>query len=113
MTAQQGLDTLPFDVFYQIATSLDDRDFVNLSRTNRALYSLSQSEQIARKTVEVDQVSPLARSTILIPVYRMFYFIVKKVRLPWRPSLGFVKLSGIGLLFTRLSPRQIHIQWSA
>ncbi|KXG46623.1 uncharacterized protein PGRI_054790 [Penicillium griseofulvum] len=52
MTAQQGLDTLPFDVFYQIATSLDDRDFVNLSRTNRALYSLSQSEQIARKTVE-------------------------------------------------------------
>ncbi|CAI7659765.1 unnamed protein product [Penicillium glandicola] len=52
MTALQSLDTLPFDVFYQIATSLDDRDFVNLSRTNRALYSLSQSEQIARKTVE-------------------------------------------------------------
>ncbi|KAJ5404756.1 hypothetical protein N7465_006040 [Penicillium sp. CMV-2018d] len=52
MTTIQSLDTLPFDVFYQIATSLDDRDFVNLSRTNRALYSLSQSEQIARKTVE-------------------------------------------------------------
>ncbi|KAG0153573.1 hypothetical protein PDIDSM_2227 [Penicillium digitatum] len=48
----RNLDTLPFDVFYQIATSLDDRDLVNLSRTNRTLYSLSQSEQIARKTVE-------------------------------------------------------------
>ncbi|KAJ6181325.1 hypothetical protein N7519_011786 [Penicillium mononematosum] len=48
----QSLNTLPFDVFYQIATSLDDRDFVNLSHTSRALYSLSQSEQIARKTVE-------------------------------------------------------------
>ncbi|KAJ5687031.1 hypothetical protein N7536_009650 [Penicillium majusculum] len=52
MKTIQSLDTLPFDVFYQIATSLDDRDFVNLSRTSRALYSLSQSEQIARKTVE-------------------------------------------------------------
>lgn len=58
MTAVQSLETLPFDVFYQIATSLDDRDFVNLSRTSHALYSLSQSEQIARKTIEVGQVSP-------------------------------------------------------
>jgi hypothetical protein len=49
----QSLDTLPFDVFYQIATSLDDRDFINLSRSNRALRALTQSEQIARKTVEV------------------------------------------------------------
>lgn len=55
----QSLNTLPFDAFYQIATSLDDRDFVNLSHTSRALYSLSQSEQIARKTVEVGQVNPL------------------------------------------------------
>jgi hypothetical protein len=54
----QSLNTLPFDVFYQIATSLDDRDFMNLSHTSRALYTLSQSEQIARKTVEVGQVNP-------------------------------------------------------
>lgn len=60
MKTIQSLDTLPFDVFYQIATSLDDRDFVNLSRTSRALYSLSQSEQIARKTVEVRRNQPLA-----------------------------------------------------
>lgn len=58
MKTLQSLDTLPFDVFYQIATSLDDRDFVNLSRTSRTLYSLSQSEQIARKTVEVDEANP-------------------------------------------------------
>lgn len=60
MKTIQSLDTLPFDVFYQIATSLDDRDFVNLSRTSRTLYSLSQSEQIARKTVEVSPSQPLA-----------------------------------------------------
>ncbi|KAJ5135032.1 uncharacterized protein N7515_004310 [Penicillium bovifimosum] len=52
MTTLHNLDTLPFDVFYQIAVSLDDRDYINLSRTNRALYDLSQSEQIARKIVE-------------------------------------------------------------
>lgn len=49
----QRLDTLPFDVFYQIATSLDDRDLIHLSRVNRALHSIAQSEQIARKTIEV------------------------------------------------------------
>ncbi|CDM28284.1 hypothetical protein DTO013E5_3814 [Penicillium roqueforti] len=47
-----SLDTLSYDVFYQIATLLDDCDFINLSRTSRALYHLSRSEQIARKTVE-------------------------------------------------------------
>ncbi|KAJ5234072.1 uncharacterized protein N7469_005838 [Penicillium citrinum] len=46
------LDNLPFDVFYQIATSLDDRDCIHLSRANRSLYYSMQSELIARKTVE-------------------------------------------------------------
>lgn len=49
------LDNLPFDVFYQIATSLDDRDCIHLSRANRSLYYSMQSELIARKTVEVCQ----------------------------------------------------------
>lgn len=49
----KSLDSLPFDVFYQIATSLDDRDCINLSRTNRALRDLIKSDPIARKTVEV------------------------------------------------------------
>ncbi|KAJ5768172.1 hypothetical protein N7533_000755 [Penicillium manginii] len=48
----QRLDNLPFDVFYQIATSLDDRDCIHLSRTNRIIYDSMQSELIARKTVE-------------------------------------------------------------
>lgn len=47
------LDSLPFDVFYQIAISLDDRDYINLSRTNRALRALMESELITRKIVEV------------------------------------------------------------
>lgn len=47
------LDSLPFDVFYQIATSLDDHDCIHLSRTNRAIHELMKSDLIARKTVEV------------------------------------------------------------
>ncbi|CAI7594306.1 unnamed protein product [Penicillium pancosmium] len=46
------LDNLPFDVFYQIATSLDDRDSIQLSRTNRIIHDSMQSELIARITVE-------------------------------------------------------------
>lgn len=53
MPAARSLDSLPFDIFYEIATSLDDRDFINLSRTNRALRDLAQSDLVARKTVEV------------------------------------------------------------
>ncbi|KAJ6114489.1 hypothetical protein N7486_000267 [Penicillium sp. IBT 16267x] len=52
MPAARSLDSLPFDIFYEIATSLDDRDFINLSRTNRALRDLAQSDLVARKTVE-------------------------------------------------------------
>lgn len=49
------LDNLPFDVFYQIATSLDDRDSIQLSRTNRIIHDSMQSELIARITVEVSR----------------------------------------------------------
>ncbi|KAJ5692734.1 hypothetical protein N7462_002157 [Penicillium macrosclerotiorum] len=52
MPAPPTLDTLPFDVFYQIATSLDDVDCVHLSRTNRAIHAFMDSDLIARKTVE-------------------------------------------------------------
>ncbi|KAJ5593977.1 uncharacterized protein N7459_000185, partial [Penicillium hispanicum] len=52
MPPSQSLDSLPFDVFYQIATSLDDRDCIQLSRTNRALHACMESDLIARKTVE-------------------------------------------------------------
>ena len=48
------LDSLPFDVFYQIATSLDDRDCIHLSRTNHALHELMESDLITRKIVEVN-----------------------------------------------------------
>ncbi|EAW09905.1 F-box domain protein [Aspergillus clavatus NRRL 1] len=46
------LDSIPYDVFYQIASSLDCDDFVNLSRVNRALHSLMREDSIARKTIE-------------------------------------------------------------
>lgn len=51
--ASRSLDSLPFDVFFQIATLLDDRDCVNLSRTNKILHESMKNELIAKKTVEV------------------------------------------------------------
>lgn len=47
------LEGLPFDVFHQIAASLDDRDYINLSRTCRLLHNSMESELTARKTAEV------------------------------------------------------------
>ncbi|KAJ5656704.1 hypothetical protein N7507_008654 [Penicillium longicatenatum] len=47
-----GIPTPFFDILYQIATSLDDRDFIHPSRTNRALYDSIRSDTMARKTVE-------------------------------------------------------------
>ncbi|KAF7133954.1 hypothetical protein CNMCM5793_005480 [Aspergillus hiratsukae] len=46
------LDSIPYDVFYQIASGLDCHDFINLSRVNQALNTLMQNESIARKTIE-------------------------------------------------------------
>ncbi|KAA8646516.1 hypothetical protein EYZ11_004821 [Aspergillus tanneri] len=48
----KNLDSIPYDVFYQVASTLDCHDFVHLSRVNRALNSMMRSESIARKTVE-------------------------------------------------------------
>jgi hypothetical protein len=50
--------SLPFDILYQIATSLDDRDFIRPSRTNRALYDSIRSDAMAPKTVEVKRLPP-------------------------------------------------------
>ncbi|KAI9934372.1 hypothetical protein ASPWEDRAFT_169999 [Aspergillus wentii DTO 134E9] len=52
MTDTRNLDTIPYDVFYQIASKLDCHDFIHLSRVNRNLNSLTQNESIARKTLE-------------------------------------------------------------
>ncbi|KAH8424322.1 F-box domain protein [Aspergillus melleus] len=48
----KNLDTIPYDVFYQVASTLDCHDFIHLSRVNRSLNALMQSESIARKTIE-------------------------------------------------------------
>ena len=54
MTDQtRSLDSIPYDVFYQVASKLDCHDFINLSRANRALNHAMSSEPIARKTIEV------------------------------------------------------------
>ncbi|KAG2414835.1 hypothetical protein HFD88_006023 [Aspergillus terreus] len=48
----KNLDSIPYDVFYQVASTLDCHDLIHLSRVNRALHSLTRSESIARKTLE-------------------------------------------------------------
>lgn len=49
----KNIDSIPYDVFYQVASTLDCPDLIHLSRVNRALHTLTQSDSIARKTVEV------------------------------------------------------------
>ncbi|RJE21396.1 F-box domain protein [Aspergillus sclerotialis] len=48
----RSLDSIPYDIFYQIASRLDCYDFVNLSRVNRSTYSLTLTDSLARKTIE-------------------------------------------------------------
>ncbi|RMJ25325.1 F-box domain protein [Aspergillus sp. HF37] len=48
----RSLDSITYDVFYQIACQLDCHDFVSLSRVSRSTYSLMLVESIARKTIE-------------------------------------------------------------
>ncbi|KAJ5216848.1 hypothetical protein N7468_009856 [Penicillium chermesinum] len=53
MPAAPGLASLPFDIFYEIATLLDDRDYVNLSRTSRHIHETMKSDLLAKKPLEV------------------------------------------------------------
>lgn len=55
MANSLNLDSLPFDIFYQIATLLDDSDSIHLSRTNRAIHALMTSDLIAHKIVTVSE----------------------------------------------------------
>ncbi|KAE8358474.1 hypothetical protein BDV27DRAFT_137677 [Aspergillus caelatus] len=48
----RNLDCIPYDVFYQVASTLDCHDFVHLSRVNQSLNALMRNESLARKTVE-------------------------------------------------------------
>ncbi|KAJ6171534.1 hypothetical protein N7470_000601 [Penicillium chermesinum] len=52
MPAAPGLASLPFDIFYEIATLLDDRDYVNLSRTSRHIHETMKSDLLAKKPLE-------------------------------------------------------------
>ncbi|KAL4974042.1 hypothetical protein BDW66DRAFT_161539 [Aspergillus desertorum] len=50
----RNLDSIPYDVFYQVASKLDCHDYIHLSRVNRALNALTNSDSIARNTVRSD-----------------------------------------------------------
>ncbi|KAL4796256.1 hypothetical protein BDV19DRAFT_388398 [Aspergillus venezuelensis] len=50
----RNLDTIPYDVFYQVASKLDCQDYIHLSRVNRALHALTEGDSIARSTVRSD-----------------------------------------------------------
>ena len=53
----RNLDSIPYDVFYQVASTLDCQDLIHLSRVNRTLNQLVQNESIARKTIQVSSTS--------------------------------------------------------
>ena len=55
----RSLDSIPYDVFHQIASNLDCYDFISLSRVNRSLNHAMSSGPIARKTIEVSPQSRL------------------------------------------------------
>ena len=47
------LDSIPYDIFYQIVSGLDCTDFNNLSQVNRTIHDLMSNESISKKSVEV------------------------------------------------------------
>lgn len=49
----RSLDSIPYDIFYNIASGLECQDFINLSRVNRGINTLMRSELIAKKSIEV------------------------------------------------------------
>jgi hypothetical protein len=51
--AGKNLDSLPYDVLYEIACGLDCHDFVNLSRANVAVNTSMRDERLAKRSVEV------------------------------------------------------------
>lgn len=53
MSVIPALDTIPFDIIYQIATLLDATDYVQLSYTNQALYAQLNTDSIARSIIKV------------------------------------------------------------
>ncbi|KAL1963081.1 hypothetical protein VTN77DRAFT_8727 [Rasamsonia byssochlamydoides] len=48
----KNLDSLPYDVLYQITCGLDCHDFINLARVNRALNASMRDERLAKRSVE-------------------------------------------------------------
>ncbi|PTU21535.1 hypothetical protein P175DRAFT_0435347 [Aspergillus ochraceoroseus IBT 24754] len=47
----KNLDSIPYDVFYQVASRLDCHDYIHLSRVNRPINVLMKNDSMARNTV--------------------------------------------------------------
>lgn len=52
-TRSPNLDTMPFDVVYEILSWLDYLDYINLGRVSRTLYSLLQNDLLAKRLIKV------------------------------------------------------------
>jgi hypothetical protein len=53
MSSSPTLESLPFDVLFQIAAYLDIRDYMHLSHSTRSMFSSMKNNTIARATVKV------------------------------------------------------------
>ncbi|KKK20956.1 hypothetical protein ARAM_006428, partial [Aspergillus rambellii] len=47
----KNLDSIPYDVFYQVASRLDCHDYIHLSRVNRPINALMKNDSMARNTI--------------------------------------------------------------
>lgn len=57
-----NLDTMPFDIVYEILSWLDYLDYINLGRVSRTLYSLLQNDLLAKRVIEVRNLRIVALS---------------------------------------------------
>jgi hypothetical protein len=58
----RGLESLPWDILFEIAILLDDRDFVHLIRLSKTLYASLGTDPIARQIVQVKTPLPLLKA---------------------------------------------------
>ena len=93
----KNLDSLPYDVLYQVVSTLDCRDYIHLSQVNRALNALTRGDSIARNTVTVRvcALPPLLETSTDFNRRRAHFRIQRKGEKPLEPRLGIAKPSAV------------------
>lgn len=93
----KNLDSIPYDVFYQVASTLDCHDYIHLSQVNRALNALTRGDSIARSTVRVRlrPRPPSLEANTDLNRHRAHFRIQRKGEKPIGPRLATAKPSAV------------------